>query len=1789
MRRLLFSVIILICLNMKSAEQIVVNPVFDRTDWINFRIDKIKIKDDTTYIYCSFFAEKEIEAYISDSMYIEEQYSGKKHSILKAENIPFPPSKIYLSDSSYLHFTLYFPSIPSGKFNLIEDRDGKAFNIYGIDINRTYKNAYDDESINDYRELAEISEECSNWEDAIRSSLMQLEATNYVYGEQSIYASYAMFNLLYEYTSAQKYEEAVIWGEKAIEILNEQAKDSMSLDALSRTYGTISSAYYHLKEYDKSKQYQEKSLDLKKMGYGVGFIDYDGYQSLMMNEYNTHYSDSLFSVGVQLYNKQDYHKAINVFEKCDRYDRLFLDGEDNRLTYCTKWIGCCYYHLGDKERAIKYNPLYYEYPPIDRGLTTKADSLFNFSQKLFKLGRRTEGISIINDMIEEEIKSLGYQNYWVARAIESCGYLYELIDSIGTALECYKKAYSIRNNVLKKTHGDVGMSLVDIASCYQKLGIDTLKAIEYYVDGFNIIANSGYPFYPYCASRMQNLSKLFEEIHDYGLAISYSLQTISLYKKMASNEDETINGYIFERYNSIMRMCYETKRYGDAEKYGSKALKLAKILFGESNPHYSNLLSLFSSIYAEAGKLDKAIETDSLLLANFKVVEWDLKQGNEEFYQYQMYLGFLDKYIEHLKKNGDYDKAISQFDLFFETLEKCDILFKDPQFIVFKYNLLLADCYAGKGLYSKAIEIVNSILQKIGIPNDKKYESFKEDCIFELMGYYAVENDFEHLDELVAKTEIYTRNKDLSNKQNRLDFLFWLYENIYANTDRNHIALISIMSEAKRISVVEKDTLTLLNCYSNLAFCYYDIGKKQDALIQIKNALRVVEGSEYQEQEIYADFLHQAGSYYGLMNNCDSSVFYHQKAYEHGLKLKEYRFIDDLRCIGYDYKMQGNYNKAINFFRKSIEEKKKYKYTEMLSSTYVDLLTVYIANNDWNKQIETAKEYFTIYSDVSEENYLRMLKAICKGLFSNGNYDDAIKFGQISVNCHKKIHGDSSPELKTPLYDLSLAYFRAGDYVRGIEYGQDAIRIMKSNTNRFSDDYANDLEGMATFYSEIGEIDKCLEMRNQALDIISELYGEESPEAAMILHNLSVDFSRKGNKTKALELAKRVVEIRKHSLGKNHYLYARSLGNLGVLLSGEGKYKEALEKLEEALSIEQKCYGDTSMLVAERYIHIGNVYRDTNDSSHVEECYQKAYSILRKQEGIIGNLRSDIVFVKQALVNYFRDSEQYSECSYLLCKEVNEISKKVSEDIIKIQDNYRSVIWDANNNAILYQLPTLAYATKADSLIEKMYDYSALFGKGLMLNSYNTISQIVMNADSITREQFKKLFEIKALKEIELSKAAENRIEEIEDLDAKIKQLENSLFLGSVDYAAYKKNIDFTWRDVLSKLGDKDLAIEFYSVSQSDSVIYLALTIKKGYQHPKLIRLFDIKEMPKWKWGTENTNIFYKLIWEPLESEFDGVNNIYFSPWYSLNSIPLENLPNSQGRYMSDMYNMYRLSSTRQLITSQPYRTCTNVAIYGGLNYDDVANETLKETSSYISAYRGVLDSADARGGVDYLPYSLEEAKSIAKEARKYGINNSVYMGIDGTEESFKKLSNSSIDLIHLATHGFYYNADAANNAARNLNYTFLFKNGSREEQALNRSFLIMSGGNRLTHRDSIPEGKDDGILTAKEVSIMNLQNVNVLVLSACQSGLGDFSSEGVMGLQQGFKKAGVNTIIMALDNIDDEATQLFMEYFYKNLFSGKSKRESMTNAQKQLRAYKHGKYDKPEYWASFIMLDGIK
>ena len=124
----------------------------------------------------------------------------------------------------------------------------------------------------------------------------------------------------------------------------------------------------------------------------------------------------------------------------------------------------------------------------------------------------------------------------------------------------------------------------------------------------------------------------------------------------------------------------------------------------------------------------------------------------------------------------------------------------------------------------------------------------------------------------------------------------------------------------------------------------------------------------------------------------------------------------------------------------------------------------------------------------------------------------------------------------------------------------------------------------------------------------------------------------------------------------------------------------------------------------------------------------------------------------------------------------------------------------------------------------------------------------------------------------------------------------------------------------------------------------------------------------------------------------------------------------------------------------------------------------------------------------------------------------------------------------------------------------------------VNNAFINKVGDTRL----------DDGILTAKEICNLNLQNVNLVVLSACKSGLGEVSRDGVYGLQRAFKKAGVKSVVMSLWAIDDSVTQDFMVRFYKGLASGLSKAKALLQAKMLIRE----KYPHSNDWTAFVLLD---
>ena len=234
-------------------------------------------------------------------------------------------------------------------------------------------------------------------------------------------------------------------------------------------------------------------------------------------------------------------------------------------------------------------------------------------------------------------------------------------------------------------------------------------------------------------------------------------------------------------------------------------------------------------------------------------------------------------------------------------------------------------------------------------------------------------------------------------------------------------------------------------------------------------------------------------------------------------------------------------------------------------------------------------------------------------------------------------------------------------------------------------------------------------------------------------------------------------------------------------------------------------------------------------------------------------------------------------------------------------------------------------------------------------------------------------------------------------------------------------------------------------------------------------------------------------------------------------------------------------------------------------------------------AMRGLqLDSL--RGKLNYLSASKTEVEKISEQMNQHGIKTTLYVEQVGNEESFKALSGKKTPIIHLATHGFFFKNDEAKVKPFSRMMS-MDQERPRPDNSLRRSGLAFAGAQKAWDGEEIPKGIDDGVMLAQEIASMDLAGTDLVVLSECETGLGEINSEGVFGLQRAFKKSGVQTLVMSLWKVHDEATALFMQTFYENLLSGKSKRDSFAAAQMALR--KHRDYGKdPYYWAGFIMLD---
>ena len=553
-------------------------------------------------------------------------------------------------------------------------------------------------------------------------------------------------------------------------------------------------------------------------------------------------------------------------------------------------------------------------------------------------------------------------------------------------------------------------------------------------------------------------------------------------------------------------------------------------------------------------------------------------------------------------------------------------------------------------------------------------------------------------------------------------------------------------------------------------------------------------------------------------------------------------------------------------------------------------------------------------------------------------------------------------------------------------------------------------------------------------------------------------------------------------------------------------------------------------------------------------------------------------FEHQKFWNYFSPLvyRAYSNFLYVHNKE-NELHENLAETYKLLLNEYlissisllkqeRSVYWDHYKWLSNFLEEISWMSLKYSSLTDIAYDI-ALNQKNFTTKYENIIKNDVMNSNNIELISLYSHY-----KEAELSLSIDQN-----KLEKEFISLYSSL-LGTRELNNNKCS------DIKNFLLLNDIAIEF-TICGTTSVA--ALLLKNEWEKPKIIELCSASNLNKLisqgpRLYQQNDDA-YSYIWEKLEPYLDGVENIYFAPHGLIHQMNIEVLAGKDGIPMNKKYNVYRVSSTGNLVDKREDSKYSSATLFGGLNYDTDTTSLVAMSRNYAhispSRERLLRDTVQTRAGWSYLPGTATEVKNVSAILHKNRVETKMFTDKIGTEESFKALSGNSPSIIHIATHGFYLEDKEARRVEL---FSSLEDRENPQISPLKRSGLMFSGGQHAWLGKDIPEGIDDGVLTAEEIAGMNLSGTDLLVLSACQTGLGEITSAGVEGLQKGFKIAGVNTIIMSLWEVSDVATETMMTTFYKNLTKGKSKRVAFDKAVEAVKK----KYPSPEYWAAFIMLD---
>lgn len=742
----------------------------------------------------------------------------------------------------------------------------------------------------------------------------------------------------------------------------------------------------------------------------------------------------------------------------------------------------------------------------------------------------------------------------------------------------------------------------------------------------------------------------------------------------------------------------------------------------------------------------------------------------------------------------------------------------------------------------------------------------------------------------------------------------------------------------------------------------------------------------------------------------------------------------------------------------------------------------------------------------------------------------------------EKTNQDSVAENKYLAYvKLRDLYFATGQYDESITYGYKSVEEYQKQIHPEEKGYYSPYTALADIYKQKGDKEKCFAC------IDSLFLGENRIKEPRILSQIYIVRARchYGFKEYAAALAdyKKADDILASK-------YPQTEENRIILLAVMGGTEHSLGLYEES----EKHY----QLYAE---YIKQLYGEKSME------YINALIMRANAEGFSKNLDAGC--------------QDYTNAVLML-------KGLMKERIPYLSVEERESFWAPISSLFTRMTP---YAIKAkryqDSFTESCYD-ALVMSKAFLLESERSVFDMVKKEG--TDEDMGDYMQLTLMKNKikEWEKDYAHYTDSILRMSQRADQLAVRLAGRCRSFGNITGFMDINYTAVKQAMKPKDVLLDFTDyVSETMGRKYAAYIINKENEYPIVKYLFAERQMDSL--GITRPDMYYdmdyapevlKLLWEPLKEHIAEGATVYYVPSQLLFQVSLESLPLTDGSLLGSHYNFVRLSSARELVKTQsPFFASKpqSAVLYGGLKYDLQPTDMVEEAKKYDLKDLMVMRGDMARGDSIFceLPGSKQEILQIGSllKANKWQVIPR--MGMEGTEESFLSMHGKAPQLLQIATHGFYYTPERA----ETVNYLKGYSD------AMLLSGIVLSGGNAAWLGKELPDGVLGGILTANNIARLDLSGTEMVVLSACQSGQGKATSEGLYGLQRAFKKAGVGTIVMALWSVSDKVTTEFMTTFYEQLAS-KQCQWNKRKAFEKTKSIMRDKYPGPFHWAAFVMLD---